>query len=42
MDKPDFTPKMPNYSEVETIYDTEYKDVQPYLFRVSQDHYLDS
>lgn len=35
MDKPDYTPKMQNYSELDTIYDAEFRDIQPYLFRVS-------
>jgi hypothetical protein len=35
MDKPDYTPKMQNYSELDTIYEAEFKDVQPFLFRVS-------
>lgn len=34
MDKPDYTPKMQNYSELDTIYDAEFRDIQPYLFRV--------
>ena len=35
MDKPDYTPKMQNYSELDTIYEPDLKDIQPYLFRVS-------
>ena len=35
MDKPDYTPKMQNYNELDTIYEADYKDIQPYLFRVS-------
>ncbi len=34
MDKPDYTPKLQNQSQIDTIYDTEFKDIQPYLFRV--------
>jgi hypothetical protein len=34
MDKPDYTPKMPNYSELDTIYEPDFKDIQPYLFRL--------
>jgi hypothetical protein len=34
MDKPDYTPKMQNYSELDTIYEPGFQDIQPYLFRV--------
>ena len=34
MDKPDYTPKLQNQSQIDTIYDTEFKDIQPYLFQV--------
>jgi autophagy-related protein 101 len=34
MDKPDYTPKLQNQSQLDTIFETEYKDIQPYLFRV--------
>ena len=34
MDKPDYTPKLQNQSQLDTIYESEFKDIQPYLFRV--------
>ena len=34
MDKPDYTPKLQNQSQLDTIFETEFKDIQPYLFRV--------
>ncbi len=34
MDKPDYTPKMQNYNELDTIYEPDFKDIQPYLYRV--------
>lgn len=34
MDKPDYTPKMQNYNELDTIYEPDFKDLQPYLFRI--------
>ncbi len=34
MDKPDYTPKLQNQSQLDTIYEAEFKDLQPYLFRV--------
>lgn len=40
MDKPDYTPKLQNQSQIDTIYDTEFKEIQPYLFRVSLFHLL--
>ncbi len=35
MDKPDYTPKLQNQSQLDTIYESDFKDIQPYLFRVS-------
>jgi autophagy-related protein 101 len=35
MDKPDYTPKLQNQSQLDTIFETEFKDIQPYLFRVN-------
>jgi hypothetical protein len=35
MDKPDYTPKLNNYSELDSIYESDFKDIQPYLFRVN-------
>ncbi len=35
MDKPDYTPKLQNQSQLDTIYEADFKDIQPYLFRVS-------
>lgn len=34
MDKPDYTPKVQNQSQLDTIYESEFRDIQPYLFRV--------
>lgn len=34
MDKPDYTPKLQNQSQLDTIYESDFKDIQPYLFRV--------
>lgn len=34
MDKPDYTPKLQNQNQLDTIYEAEFKDLQPYLFRV--------
>lgn len=34
MDKHDYTPKLQNQSQLDTIFETEFKDIQPYLFRV--------
>lgn len=34
MDKPDYTPKLQNQSQIDTIYDVDFKDIQPYLFRI--------
>lgn len=33
MDKPDYTPKLQNHS-LDTIYESDFKDIQPYLFKV--------
>lgn len=35
MDKPDYTPKLQNQNQLDTIYEAEFKDLQPYLFRVT-------
>jgi hypothetical protein len=35
MDKPDYTPKLQNQNQLDTIYESDFKDIQPYLFRVS-------
>jgi autophagy-related protein 101 len=34
MDKPDYTPKLQNQNQIDTIYETEFKDIQPYLFKI--------
>jgi len=34
MDKPDYTPKLQNQSQLDTIFEVEFKDIQPYLFRM--------
>lgn len=34
MDKPDYTPKIQNQSQLDTIYESDFKDIQPYLFRI--------
>lgn len=36
MDKPDYTPKLQNQNQLDTIFETEFKDIQPYLFRVRE------
>lgn len=33
MDKPDYTPKLQNQNQLDTIYESDFKDLQPYLFR---------
>lgn len=35
MNRPDYLPKMPSYSELNLIFDTSYQDVQPYLFKMN-------
>ncbi|PSN55802.1 Autophagy-related protein 101, partial [Blattella germanica] len=35
MNRHDYVPKMPNQSELDLIFDTNYPDVQPYLFKVN-------
>ncbi len=35
MDKHDYTPKLQNQSQLDTIFETDFKDIQPYLFRVN-------
>lgn len=34
MDKPDYTPKLQNQNQLDSIYESEFKDLQPYLFRI--------
>ena len=34
MNRHDYVPKMPNQTEQDLIFDTNFPDVQPYLFRV--------
>ncbi|GAB6032780.1 hypothetical protein CHUAL_011642 [Chamberlinius hualienensis] len=34
MNSNEYVPKMPNQSDLELIFDTQYRDVQPYLFRI--------
>jgi len=36
MNRADFVPKMPNYTELENVFDTSFGDVQPYLFKVDK------
>lgn len=40
MDKPDYTPKLQNQGQLDTIFETEFKDIQPYLFRVQTYFFL--
>lgn len=35
MNRHEYVPKMPNQSDLDLIFDTNYPDVQPYLFKVS-------
>ena len=37
MDKHDYTPHFQNHCQLDTMYETEFKDIQPYLFRVSNE-----
>ena len=30
-----FTPKVPSQQELESVYDTSFHDIQPFLFKVS-------
>lgn len=34
MNRHDYIPKMPNQAELDLIFDTNFPDVQPYLFKV--------
>jgi autophagy-related protein 101 len=34
MNRHDYIPKMPNQTELDLIFDTNFPDVQPYLFKV--------
>lgn len=34
MNKYDFVPKIPSQTDVDLYFDTTYRDIQPYLFRV--------
>ena len=40
MDKPDYTPKLQNQSQLDTIYESDFKDIQPYLFRVREERLI--
>lgn len=33
MNRHDYVPKMPSHSELDSIFDTNYADIQPYLFK---------
>eukprot|EP00794_Sanderia_malayensis_P016742 gene16742-18436_t len=33
INRPDYIPKMPNESEIDDVFDTKYKEVQPYLHK---------
>ncbi|XP_014679019.1 PREDICTED: autophagy-related protein 101-like [Priapulus caudatus] len=35
MNKHEYTPKMPNQSELESVFDVRLPDVQPYLFKIT-------
>ncbi|KAK3099245.1 hypothetical protein FSP39_001499, partial [Pinctada imbricata] len=35
MNRHDYVPKMPNQTELDLVFDTNFPDVQPYLFRIS-------
>ena len=35
MNRHDYVPKIPNREDIDTVFDTSYQDVQPYLFRIS-------
>ena len=35
MNRHDYVPKMPNQEDLDTIFDTSYPEVQPYLFKIS-------
>ncbi|XP_048756909.1 autophagy-related protein 101-like isoform X2 [Ostrea edulis] len=35
MNRHDYIPKMPNQAELDLIFDTNFPDVQPYLFKIS-------
>lgn len=37
MNKYDFVPKIPGQADVDLYFDTTYKDIQPYLFRISHE-----
>ena len=34
MNKDEFVPKMPNQSDLDLVFDTNFHDVQPHLFKV--------
>ena len=34
INKPDYVPKMPNQSELGNVFDTNYVNIQPYLFKI--------
>jgi hypothetical protein len=35
MSRDQFTPKNPNFSELDNVFSTDFTSVQPYLFKVS-------
>ena len=35
MNRHEYTPKMPNQSELDLVFDVSFSDVQPYLHKVS-------
>ena len=35
MNRPGYVPKTPNREELDTVFDTSYPEVQPYLFKIS-------
>lgn len=35
INRPEYVPKMPNESELGNVFDSKYKDVQPYLHKVN-------
>ena len=35
--KPDYVPKPPHLSELDLVFDTSYTDIQPYLFKVTNE-----
>eukprot|EP00112_Aurelia_sp_Birch-Aquarium-sp1_P000880 Seg1085.12 transcript_id=Seg1085.12/GoldUCD/mRNA.D3Y31 product="Autophagy-related protein 101" protein_id=Seg1085.12/GoldUCD/D3Y31 len=35
INRPEYVPKMPNESELENVFDSKYKEVQPYLHKIA-------